>query len=58
MVETEALPYVAECESCTQLQLVEQDARADMNPSREADYRVLARRHLRIVHGVTVKVSQ
>lgn len=52
------LPYVEECGSCTHLMVGEEEARKAENRERESDYRVLARRHLRIVHDVTVKASQ
>jgi hypothetical protein len=54
-VTTPPLPYEEECKECTRLQTAERAARAARNPSMEVDYRVLARRHLREVHGeVTV----
>ncbi|MDF3288400.1 hypothetical protein [Streptomyces silvisoli] len=49
---TPALPYQETCEECTRLKTAERAARSDRDPSKEVDYRVLARRHLREVHGV------
>lgn len=46
------LPHVPTCAECTRLKNAELAARSDRDPSKEADYRVLARRHLRQVHGV------
>jgi hypothetical protein len=46
------LPYVAGCRECSRLSDGETTARTERNPSREADYRVLGRRHLRTVHHV------
>ncbi|GAA1895781.1 hypothetical protein GCM10009753_25870 [Streptantibioticus ferralitis] len=47
----------ADCEECQRLGRAEAEARSASNHSRAADYRVLARRHLRNVHGVAVAVG-
>ncbi len=54
---TPKLPYVSDCAECAQLNSAEQEARSQRDPSKETDYRVLARRHLRTVHQVTVVVE-
>ena len=46
------LPYVQDCAECTRLHSAEEAARAERDPSREVDVRVLTRRHLRSAHGV------
>ncbi|MGW7008099.1 hypothetical protein ACWGCW_36240 [Streptomyces sp. NPDC054933] len=51
------LPYAPDCSECTRLKAGEEKARYDRDPSKEVDYRVLARRHLRTVHDVTVAVT-
>ncbi len=51
-MSTPQLPYQERCEECTRLKDAERSARLDRDPSREVDSRVLARRHLRTVHGV------
>ncbi|WP_269854005.1 hypothetical protein [Streptomyces sp. RPT161] len=48
------LPYAPSCPECTRFKADEEKARYDRDPSKEVDYRVLARRHLRNVHGVAV----
>jgi predicted nucleic acid binding AN1-type Zn finger protein len=56
-VITPGLPYQEGCEECTRLKCAEKTARLNHDRSREADYRVLARRHLRTVHGVVSVVQ-
>ena len=53
---TDAIPYVAGCQTCAELCDQERAAREARDPSREADARVIARRHLRDVHGVETGV--
>jgi hypothetical protein len=47
----------ADCDECQRLGRAEAEARSASDHSRAADYRVLARRHLRNAHGVTVAVE-
>jgi hypothetical protein len=47
----------ADCEECQRLGRAEAEARNASDHSRAADYRILARRHLRTAHGVTVAVE-
>jgi hypothetical protein len=51
------LPLQPDCAECARLQAAEAMARRQLDHSRAADYRVLARRHLRTVHGVTTVVT-
>jgi hypothetical protein len=51
-VSWKLLPYVAGCTACARLKAAEEASRADRDPSGEVDARVLARRHLREVHGI------
>jgi hypothetical protein len=45
-------PDQDECAECERLKSAEAKARQNGDPSKEVDYRALARRHLRTVHGV------
>jgi hypothetical protein len=47
-----ALPFEPGCAECTRLRAAEAAARIAHDHSRAVDYRVLARRHLRDLHGV------
>ena len=55
---TDAIPYVADCRTCAELRTQERAAREARNPSREADARVMARRHLRDAHGINAVVHR
>jgi hypothetical protein len=52
-----ALPYRSDCTDCIRLRSGEQNARAEHDPSKATDYRVLARRHLWEAHGVKEMVA-
>jgi hypothetical protein len=45
------LPYQPDCADCIRLRAGESSARAEHDPSKATDYRVLARRHLWEEHG-------
>ncbi|MDF2260953.1 hypothetical protein [Streptantibioticus ferralitis] len=51
-MSTPPLPYQEACQECARLRAAERAARLDRNPSKEVDYRVMARRHLRVIHRV------
>jgi hypothetical protein len=51
------LPYRPDCSDCRQLCAAESAARAEHDPSKATDYRVLARRHLWEEHGVPGMVA-
>ena len=46
------LPYQPDCADCQQLRAGASAAKAEHDPSKATDYRVLARRHLYEEHGV------
>ena len=52
----DAIPYLADCRACAELAARERAARQARDPSREADARVIARRHLRDAHGINAVV--
>jgi len=53
-----ALPFEPGCAECARLRVAEAAARIAHDHSRVADYRVLARRHLRDLHGVRNLVGE
>jgi hypothetical protein len=51
------LPYQPDCADCQQLRAGASAAKAEHDPSKATDYRVLARRHLWEAHGVRGMVA-